>query len=456
MLMTLLSPIAGLIFVGISLAAPAPTPARKTAWGFDVWQRSTSSSEDVAPPSTHNKLKYEVAEIVGAYLIWLLFTGLAIVIVGKRLRRKQQSSNHTLGMQMIQPAGKVTLREIEAGPRYPTGPLSPKSPGRMMNLKSWAMGHSKSKHSDASISTNATMVDNRVVDEDKSRNMDEMAKLYAAVMARDEERSSNQARSSAGSSPVINDSPVTPKSPLYPSTMAHPAYIPPTSPQLYQPSHYEPMPPPPVPMENDEQQLLADEPTPRKSKNAGLSILSSSRLGSTNTSKARPSPITVRGQPISKPLGSADLRQSTLPSAGSISSSVYSPGPPPPTPGKLPAPIAEEIEMHGRPQLTSLSSSNSTTQAKSLPFRQYQEALKSAPATKTTFLDRRTSAMNGPKTGVPKTPYSPYCPQTPMTPVTPRRLLNKEELKKNKKQYAMKVVAENDLVQSDQDMWGTD
>jgi len=118
--------------------------------------------------------------------------------------------------------------------------------------------------------------------------------------------------------------------------------------------------------------------------------------------------------------------------------------------------------MHGRPQLTSTGiggdgMSTGNTSTKTLPFRHfYQDTMKSAPPTKTTFLDRRASAMNGAKTGVPKTPYSPYCPTTPMTPVTPRRLLGKEELKKNKKAYALKVVKENEMVQSDTDMWGTD
>lgn len=118
--------------------------------------------------------------------------------------------------------------------------------------------------------------------------------------------------------------------------------------------------------------------------------------------------------------------------------------------------------MHGRPQLTPIGigsddSSAGNISTKVLPFRQfYQDTMKSAPPTKTTFLDRRVSVMNGPKTGVPRTPYSPYCPSTPMTPVTPRRLLGKEELKKNKKAYALKVVKENEMVQSDNDMWGTD
>lgn len=468
MLMNLLSPITIFTFVVISLAAPAPAPAPKSIWGVTIWQKRAPAPEDDLPASAnalrdHSKLKYEVVGIICAYLLWALLTSLAIVVVGKRFRRKQQSSRHTLRMQMFKPTGKVTLQEIETGPRSPIDSLSPKTPGKMSNFKSWALGQNKTKHSDISFSTSATKVDERVIDEDKNRNIDEMAKLYAAVMAHDEERGSNLAYNSAGSSPVIDDnSPLTPKSPTCPPEMAHPAYNPPGSPRSYQSHHYEPVSPPPMPVENDEQQLLNGEPTPKKTKNPALSILSSTTArfspSASTTPKGRPAPITVRGQPVSNPLGSADLRQCAIsPSQTSISSSVYSPGPPPPTPGRTPAPIAEEIEMHGRPQLTSLaSSSSSTTEYKSLPFRQYQDPLKSAPATKTTFLDRRTSALAGPKTGAPKTPYSPYCPTTPMTPITPRRLLNKEEIRKNKKQYALKVVAENDMVQSDNDMWGTD
>ena len=42
-----------------------------------------------------------------------------------------------------------------------------------------------------------------------------------------------------------------------------------------------------------------------------------------------------------------------------------------------------------------------------------------------------------------------------MTPVTPRRLLTKQEIKQNKKQYAMDVVQENEMVKNDDDMWGS-
>lgn len=449
------------IVVDISRAAPASVPESKSIWGITIRHEPAPSPEDGPPASAnvlrdHGKLKHKVVSIVVAYLAWALVTSLAVFLVGRRLRRDQQGSDQTPKMEIPKPTGTITLREIEAGPRSPVSALSPKSPGKMASIKSWAKNHNKSKQAGADLSTVTSQIDERVVDEDRNRNMDEMAKLYAAVMAHDEERGSNRAQSSVGSSPILED-PITPKSPSYPPEMAHPAYNPPGSPRAYQGNNRDLTPKPSMSMDTDEQQLLNGEPAPRRTKNSALSIISSkaSKFTSSN-SKVRPSPITVRGQPISKPMGSADLRQSVLtPPHSAVPSSVQSPGPPPPPPGKTPLPAVEEIEMHGRPQLTSLANTASTNQAKALPFRQYQDALKSAPPTKTTFLDRMASGANGPKTGVPKTPYSPYCPNTPMTPMTPRRLLSKEEIKKNKKQYALKVVEENEMVKSESDMWGT-
>ena len=97
-----------------------------------------------------------------------------------------------------------------------------------------------------------------------------------------------------------------------------------------------------------------------------------------------------------------------------------------------------------------MANSSSST----LPFRQYQEGMKSAPPTKTTFLDRKPDLGRHPKTGVPMSPYSPYVPFTPMTPVTPGRLVSREERKQQKKKEGLKVLSEDDMVMSDEDMWG--
>ena len=463
-----------LLFAVTSLAVPAP----KSIWDISIFRDPAPSPED-GPPAAANalrdkgKLKFEVVGIICAYLAWIFATVVLLLIVKRRFKKNhQKQQRHSHVMEALK-SGRVTLREIEAGPKSPLGPLSPKSPGKMSTIRSWAKGN-KGRTSESSLpSTVTSRVDERVVEHDRAKNMDEMANLYAAVMIHDQTRGP-KSQSSADSSPVLDDytpasprsprTPRTPRSPQYPPEYAHPAYVPPVPqaysqnypqsyPQEYLQSTYEPMQPPPIP-ETDEDSLLEGQ-TPRKPKKS-LSIVSSaaSRLGSSGSGKAKPAPITVRGQPISRPLGSADLTRSAYSPQASLPS-IYSPGPPPPTPGRQAK--VEEIEMHGVPQITQITQGSGNNSSKALPFRQFyqQDSLKSAPATKTTFLDRRTSAFNGPKTGVPKTPYSPYCPSTPMTPITPRRLLNKEELKKNKKQYAMEVVQENSMVKNEDDMWGT-
>lgn len=459
-----------LVFAAVSSAAPAP----KNIWAISIFRGPAPSPEEGPPASANalrdpSKLKFEVIGIVCAYLVWALATIAGIVIVGRRLRKKQEKEQrHSHAMELFK-SGRITLREIDAGPKSPLGPLSPKSPGKMSSIRSWGKG-SKGRTSDISVDTAGSRIDERVVENDRARNMDEMANLYAAVMIHDETRGPSKS-SSADNSPILDEdtpatprsprTPRTPRSPQYPPEFAHPAYVPPI-PQSYAQSYpivYQEEAQPTMPQtmsETDEESLL--DGTPRKPKKP-LSLVSAatSRLGSSHSGKSKPAPITVRGQPISKPLGSADLRQSAYNTSQTSLPSVYSPGPPPPTPGRFAQ--VEEIEMHGVPQMVTATPNQDSYNAssKALPFRQFyqSDSLKSAPATKTTFLDRRQSAFNGPKTGVPKTPYSPYCPQTPMTPITPRRLLNKEELKRNKKQYALQKVDENSMVKNDDDMWGT-
>lgn len=395
-------------------------------------------------------------------------------------------------MQPLKPAGGVTVRELEP-------PL--KSPSKF-SMKSWKKGH-REKGSEISVSS----IDTRVVETDKMHNMDDLAKLYAAVMAHDEEKSI--ASKSADTSPVMHAPPTprTPRSPVMPHDHFPPHYRPPVPqyPAQFQPAawpaeqaevayptqFYSSEPEPtsqsetrypreyqqqvyhqrslssfveqpeqslPV-VDHDEQALLGTRASPRRNKPAAISVSSvSSRIGSPLSQKARPSPITVHGRAISKPLGSA-----TLSSAQTSTITLYNPGPPPPTPGRqqdfLTTTTSNEPSHDPAPTYTPLLQMPAprTNTSNSLPFRQYQntDPLRSAPPTKTTFLDRRVSALNAPRTSVPMTPYSPYQPQTPITPITPRTLLNKQQLKEARKQYNLQSVAENDVVKDEDDMWGT-
>ncbi|KIV83760.1 hypothetical protein PV11_05755 [Exophiala sideris] len=469
-----------LIFILAFVPGPAKA-APHSIWTVQI-DNSPAPSPDQGPPLSagalrdKSKLKYEIAGIVGAYVFWLLLLLVLLLFVGKRLRRKHQTSNSTLSMEILKPAPLANQHHAAA-----EAPL--KSPGKMASLKSWTgagRSHSR-KQSNVTVST----IDEKILEADKVKNMDEMAKLYAAVMLHDEQRSQQ----------ALSSSQTTPRTPYFPpqheglpSTPRSPYHAPPTPRSPY----YQPRPSNPVspryPSESHQLQNIAPvasnqgvgspralihplAPTPDEDRSslaasqAGsrLSKLSpftrtSSRRDSVDQNKRRPTQISVRGQPISQPIGSATLTESSVYSEqGNVSPRLYNPGPPPLTPGqKSAADTVEEVEKKGPPAPLSLRSAAASNSSNTLPFRQfYNESLRSAPPTKTTFLDRRESMLGvHPKTGVPQTPYSPYMPFTPMTPVTPRTLVTRKEMKKNRKKEGLKVLSEDDMVMSDEDMWG--
>jgi hypothetical protein len=468
-----------LIFVFICCFANAH-PA--SIWDVDILT-SPAPPPDQGPPLSagalrdESKLKYEIAGIVGAYFFWVFVTLLLLLLVGKRLRHKIQTSNQTLSMEIVKPSPLSSHPGMSMEP-----PL--KSPGKMASLKSWASGGKSHSHKPSNISM-ATTIDEKIVEADRVKNMDEMAKLYAAVMAHDEEKSQKTMNSSQ-TSPKTPSFPLTPRSPYPPSQMTLPPT--PRSP-YYQPhlsgpaSPRSPRYPPefqhlrnpsseaknhgiepaaltlihplaPTPAEDPSTRTSSQSST-RKFKASPLS-LASTRADSANQNKRRPSQISVRGQPISQPIASANLTQSLTDQENALESPrIYNPGPPPPTPGQSTGILIQETERR-RPSVPLSVTSTAGESNHSLPFRQfYADTLRSAPPTKTTFLEKRESILGvHPKTGVPQTPYSPYTPFTPMTPITPRHLVTKEDRRRNRKKEGMKVLSEDDMVMSDEDMWG--
>ncbi|KIX04227.1 uncharacterized protein Z518_07781 [Rhinocladiella mackenziei CBS 650.93] len=476
------SPILQIIFIFAFISSPA-TARPADIWDFDI-DTDPAPPPDQGPPLSagalrdQSKLKYEIIGIAGAYVFWLLLTLILLLFVGKRLRRKTQTSNRTLSMEIVKPAPLANQAKMNVEP-----PL--KSPGKMASLKSWASGGKSHDHKQSNVSVTST-IDEKILAADKAKNMDEMTKLYAAVMAHDEEIS-QKARSSGQTSPRTPqfppqyNAPPTPRSPHQaPPAPRSPYYQPylngPVSPR-YPPEFQhlrnaspeeenhgiEPVtqtlvhPLAPTPAGEAQDSRTASQTSSRK-KVSPLSFISG-RSDSADQGKRRPSRISVRGQPISEPLGSATLTEASIYTEESIASPrIYNPGPPPPTPGQKSSVTvtANEVEKKGPPAPLSLRSTAASNSSNSLPFRQlYNESLKSAPPTKTTFVDRRESVLGvHPKTGMPQTPYSPYMPFTPMTPVTPRSLVTKKEMKKNRKKEGLKVLSEDDMVMSDEDMWG--
>lgn len=511
-----------------------------------VKRDSTSASEQgpsgaVHAPHDPSKLKYEIIGIVGAYLFWLAATILLICFVGRRLRKKNIAFYARSDMTMMK-----TFNTNNKTVEVPVGMKSPglKSPLKFSNMKSWGKKGHKTNPSDFSVST-VQSIESAFHQQNKAKDMDELTKLYAAVMSQDEERS--QGHNSTTQSPVLAQD-TSPLSPGYPPEFAHLHNVQAATqsnygPTLNQPLHH-PMAPTPTNGSFPEDEGYNYDPnypsrnSSRTNKSTPMSIISDigSRAGSVVSSKSKPSRISIRNHGISQPIGSADLRDAhhydeTVP----LSPRVYTPGPPPPTPGNKKQPhvtiesVVEEVPIQHEyqryqeqitqqynyqqeisqsphqhqqsypmqyqqeqyqnlpPALTSptLPSSprakhvpaalalrsaalnNAAASAatahpanapKVLPFRNMygDAALRSAPPTKTTFLDRPDKSQSGPRTGImPSTPYSPYMPNTPMTPITPRRLMNKQELKAKRKEEKLQALREDDLVEADDDMWGS-
>ncbi|EXJ54591.1 hypothetical protein A1O7_09932 [Cladophialophora yegresii CBS 114405] len=488
----------------IFVLAIAPARARPhSIWDVNI-DNDPAPPPDQGPPISvgalrdRSKLKYEVIGIIGAYVVWLIVTFILLFFVGKKLRRRVQTSNQSLSMEIMSKPAPIAT---QAG-RSVEPPL--KSPGKMASLRSWASGKSHA-YKPSNISVTST-IDEKILQADKAKNMDEMARLYAAVMQHDEEQS-QKARSSGQTSPRTPNIPPqysvpptprsialppTPKSPYYrpdimgtlaPRSPRSPQYPPefqhlrqqeseaqrevytepksprsPRSPRLAHPLAPTPAEDPPTRLAHPMAPTPAEDPSTRTASQTS-SRKKVSPLSFISGEKRRPSNISVRGQPISQPLGSAALSDVSYIDEGQASPRFYNPGPPPPTPGQKSAVTVTQDEIGRRtPGALSLANtmgSGGSSSSNSLPFRQfYNETLKSAPATKTTFVGVRESIMGiHPKTGVPQTPYSPYMPMTPMTPITPRSLVTKKEMKKNRKKGGLKVLSEDDMVMSDEDLW---
>jgi hypothetical protein len=453
------STILPLIIILTSLLTPiyaTPTPEPTSVWAINIDNGPAPPPEEGPPLSAHATrdpalLKYQITGIVAAYLC-CLFAVTILVTYGRRLRRKQLSSDQSLSMEMVKPAAKVNQAALGTGP----SPISPRKEG----FRPWvspAQGH-QHKQSQVSVST----VDEKVVEAHKARDMDDLEKLYAAVLLQDEQSSHHARVGSRGDQ--TQTSSVYSQGPAELQHLGNIGQAVPLSPTSPVPGVN------PTPIEENFQTTTAKSSPPPKAVRASpkpLTFAGHNRIGSENSARSRPSKISVRGREISTPMGSADLRESAAYSdEAPLSPRLYTPGPPPPTPGhKSAAAQAREVDgqRHSRFHLPSAISNigrntpTATNSTGSLPFRQnYSDSMKSAPATKTTFLDKRENLLHsGPKTGVPFTPYSPYMPYTPLTPVTPRVLIGKDERKRKQKKAAMKVVTEDDLVASDDDMWST-
>lgn len=414
-----------------------------------VVPRGEVQLRSASAPLDRPLLAIQIGGIVGGYVIFVALVLSLLLFVGRRLRRAAQTSNYTLEMQMLKPPAKPSV-STDPSPATPVSKDLP-SPGKKSGFSmSWS-SLSKANRSHASPNNSVSAFDESVVAADRKKMQDEMEKLYAAVMEYEEQKASGMYDAQAGDPSSPSKSPLNNVPPEFQNLRYQ---NPPRSQGDVSLQQQEPV----------SRQGTSSRSSSRLSKISNLSIFNpGSRSSSSTSNKLRSPRISIRKLPISPPIRSPDMANAA--SYGEdqpLTPRHYNPGPPPPAPNaeataKMPmsATVPRQTETtHTRaPPPAPLKLGSASNGSSSLPFRQAFGPLQSAPATKTTILERPENPDYGLRTGVP-TPYSPYMPFTPVTPITPSRMVTKQERKRKEKENGLRVLVEDDMVKSDEEIWG--
>lgn len=403
----------------------------------------------------------QIGSIVATYVIFVALLLALLIFLGRRLRRSVQSSNYTLHMEMLRPT-----KETAGMDPSPLSPMPQNLSSSNKGFNPWGSLKQGPRASQISHNESVVTIDESIVASDRKKAQDEMEMLYAAVMEHDHQKMQRK---------IDTDSPDSQSTNASTELGSH------ISDNSQVPFKSAPAPAPAAP-----------EP-PAKSRGG-------SRLSKLFHSGSRASAETQRVNsprwdfkfsnssplPSPAPKKTPDVTFDQAPKNPPVSPWVYNPGPPPTVP-RTPrvmldnvsenAPLSPRISHPGRPKPAPISrlqalppsgrsrvpeplnlspvspsASSSKSPSKSLPFREAYPQ-QSAPATKTTFLERPSKHRGGPLTGMP-TPYSPYMPFTPVTPFTPGRLVTKQQRKREERGNGLQVLKEDDLVKNDEDIWG--
>lgn len=445
-------------------------------------------------------LPAQIGGIVGAYLFSVCIVGIALILLGRKLRRQVTQAAKALDIEMVEP--RTLPYYINTQPLSPSAfPGGPQSPRNF----SWPSPEKTDRNPYIFPTTGGPrspqgadpFVDRRIVEADKEMLQRDLEDIYAHVMEQ-------EAAKAAGVKPAEMPPPL-PLQSSTPTPIAPPQRsITPKKIEKSRPSN-----------------LTLEEP---KSKPP-------SRTSSIISSLKSPKRKGIRGMIISSPVPTPISATFPPPEQASdeepLSPRFYDPPPPPPVPkdqvpythvrkGSRGSPvsptrsIAEQLSPYGapvsqfhrpNPSQTSVQSSrdpasatsttsqtplfpaqvrrqpsfpnkstnNSTTNlppsnnssVRQLPLRQFEPAMQSPSfsySTKTTVLERTSPLSPGLTTGGgPRTPwsagavpYSPYQPFTPMMPITPR-LVTKADRKAMKKAQPKTPVLE--MIKSEDELW---
>ncbi|KAJ5654524.1 hypothetical protein N7490_001527 [Penicillium lividum] len=355
-------------------------------------------------------LAIQIGSIVASYVIFVALLLALVLFVGRRLRRTVQSSQYALQMEMLKP-----IRPPESIDPSPVTPITQNlpSPTRSNPFNSWGSFPKPARRSQPSVNGSMVTVDESVVASDRQRAEDEMERLYAAVMEHDAQKAAGVNVASVKDSDSLTQSPD--------SQYTNPF----TDRAASQVSISVPAVPPKSPRHSNRLSKLFS------SKSATASNLDAGKLKSPKFPIRKSIPQCLHDSILRAPPPTAPQPPQAVPTIGPVLA--------PATRARPPAP------------LSLATSAQSPSSSSSLPFRQAYPQ-QSAPATKTTFLER-PAKKNGPITGMP-TPYSPYMPFTPVTPFTPGRTVNRRQRKREERGTNLRALNEDDLVKDEGDMWG--
>ena len=175
-------------FVLLSAAAASTALESHGLWHVNIDNSPAPSRQDgplFSAHATRNRklLPYQIVGIVASYLGFVLIIGTLLLSVGRNLRKRAQAAA-SRPTEMIKPIGKF----------FDPSPISPVSAGewyssRQLPSKRSAGGSVKSGQSKPNSPEvrSVASFDQKVLEHDKQKRADEMARLYAAIMAEDEE-----------------------------------------------------------------------------------------------------------------------------------------------------------------------------------------------------------------------------------------------------------------------------
>ena len=320
-----------------NLAAARPS----SIWAINIDEGPAPSPQD-GPPLSASAIRdkaflpLELGAVFGAYIFATIVVGSAVFTVGRRLRQSAQTSPRTLAMEMMKPVNAAPhASDISPSRSNPWGP-SPVSPANGKQMwsspdiaRGQAWAHSNTHQKQPSVQSSVVTFNESVIEEDKTKNEMEMARLYAAVMEHDEKKKSRS---------LVNAQPLSQHPPELQHlrrTTASPPYSPPLPPEPMtplSPTRASTKSPSRISTASPQRQTRAFRPAPISTTSPTSHSRASSRtsLGSFGRkSSVRNLSISL---PISPPMGSPEIREDHMreySEAEPLTPREYNPGPPP-------------------------------------------------------------------------------------------------------------------------------